>query len=153
MILPRLRNILSRHEGRVRHAYQDSLGYWTIGVGHLIDKRKGGGLPEEFIDALLDYDIHKHAAPLYDKLPWLSSLDEVRQIVLLDMAVNLGVDGLLKWKNTLDDVQHGRYKQAAQRMRGSLWARQVKTRATRLAKMMETGQWPEDIPDAEKPKE
>ena len=31
--------LLSLHEGRVEHAYQDSLGYWTIGVGHLIDKR------------------------------------------------------------------------------------------------------------------
>lgn len=151
MLLTRLRNLLSLHEGRVPHAYQDSLGYWTIGVGHLIDKRKGGRLPEPFIDALLDYDIHQHAKPLYDALPWMLRLDEVRQIVLLDMAYNLGVPGLLKWKNTLLDIQEGRYTKAAQRMRGSLWARQVKTRATRLANMMETGQWPEDVPDAEKP--
>ena len=27
---------LENEEGRVRHAYQDHLGYWTIGVGHLI---------------------------------------------------------------------------------------------------------------------
>ena len=147
-ILTRLRTLLTKHEGVVEHAYQDSLGYWTIGVGHLIDKRKGGKLPAPFIEALLDYDIMEKARPLYDKLPWMLRLDEVRQIVLLDMAFNLGVEGLLKWKNTLADVQHGRYKEAAQRMRGSLWARQVKSRAVRLCRMMETGEWPKDVPDA-----
>ncbi len=35
---------LRRDEGEVLHAYQDSLGYWTIGIGVLIDKRKGGGI-------------------------------------------------------------------------------------------------------------
>ena len=34
---------LRRNEGEVLHAYQDHLGFWTIGVGRLIDKRKGGG--------------------------------------------------------------------------------------------------------------
>lgn len=138
----KLRRLLSEHEGRVPHAYQDSLGYWTIGVGHLIDKRKGGKLPEPIIDALLDYDIQEHTLPLYEALPWMSRLDDVRQAVLCDMAFNLGVAGLLKWKNTLADVEHGRYAQAAAKMRGSLWARQVKNRAVRLSKMMETGEWP-----------
>ena len=45
--------MLRRDEGRVRHAYQDHLGYWTIGVGRLIDQRKGGGLSEDEIDYLL----------------------------------------------------------------------------------------------------
>lgn len=37
-----LASLLTSDEGRVPHAYQDHLGYWTIGVGHLIDRRKGG---------------------------------------------------------------------------------------------------------------
>lgn len=37
---------LIRDEGNVPYAYSDSLGYLTIGVGFLIDKRKGGRLPE-----------------------------------------------------------------------------------------------------------
>lgn len=138
----KLRRLLSEHEGRIPHAYQDSLGYWTIGVGHLIDKRKGGKLPEHIIDALLDYDIDEHAKPLYAALPWMHGLDEVRQAVLCDMSFNLGVTGLLKWTNTLQDVRDGNYASAAARMRSSLWARQVKSRAVRLSKMMETGEWP-----------
>jgi lysozyme len=35
-----LAEMLTRDEGRVRHAYQDHLGFWTIGVGRLIDQRK-----------------------------------------------------------------------------------------------------------------
>lgn len=138
----RMLSLLSLHEGRVAHAYQDSLGYWTIGVGHLIDKRKGGRLPEEIIDALLDYDMRKHWLELLAALPWIERLDDVRQAVLLDMAFNLGVAGLLKFKNTLRFVERGDYKQAAANMMLSLWARQVKTRAVRLSRMMETGQWP-----------
>ena len=38
---------LRREEGSRPHAYQDHLGFWTIGVGRLIDVRKGGGLSPE----------------------------------------------------------------------------------------------------------
>jgi lysozyme len=135
--------LLSLHEGRINHAYQDSLGYWTIGVGHLIDPRKGGRLPEHIIDALLEYDIAVHWQELEEALPWVTELDKVRQTVLLDMAFNLGIKGLLGFKRTLPAVKAGRYQEAASRMLQSLWARQVKTRAVRLSRMMETGQWPE----------
>jgi lysozyme len=135
--------LLSLHEGRVNHAYQDSLGYWTIGVGHLIDPRKGGRLPEHIIDALLEWDIAIHWAELEEALPWVTKLDKVRQTVLLDMAFNLGVKGLLGFARTLAAIKAGEYQKAASHMLHSLWARQVKTRAVRLSKMMETGQWPE----------
>ena len=36
-----LRKSIEDHEGRVPHAYQDHKGFWTIGVGHLIDERRG----------------------------------------------------------------------------------------------------------------
>jgi lysozyme len=126
----------------VAHCYADSLGYLTIGVGHLVDKRRGGKLPEHIIDALLDYDIDSHWHELVEALPWVKDLDEVRQHVMLDMAFNLGIPGLLTFRNTLRYIQEGNYVQAAANMLLSKWARQVKTRAVRLAKMMETGQWP-----------
>jgi len=138
-----LRDMLSLHEGRVKHAYQDSLGYWTIGVGHLIDKRKGGALPESIIDALLEYDIMEHSRHLFTALPWVMDLDEVRKSVLVDMAFNLGVAGLLGFKNTLAAVKEGRWEDASKGMLASKWADQVGTRAERLADMMKTGRWPD----------
>jgi lysozyme len=138
-----LRELITLHEDRVPHAYQDSLGYWTIGVGHLIDPRKGGRLPETLIDALLDYDIAEKKRELFAALPWVPYLDPVRQAVLVDMYFNLGPQ-FLKWKVTLGYVEAGRYREAAAEMRNSQpWASQVKTRAERLAVMMETGRWPQ----------
>lgn len=141
------RTLLSRHEGRIPYAYTDSLGYLTIGVGHLIDKRLGGKLPEHIIDALLDYDLDTAWAELTHAQPWVLQLDEVRQHVLLDMCFNLGIepfdeDGFKDWPIFLRQVREGRYAEAANNMRSTLWAKQVKSRAVRLATMMETGQWP-----------
>ena len=147
MSLDRIRALIALHEGRVPHAYQDSLGYWTIGIGHLIDRRKGGRLPDPIIDALFDHDLREHTEPLYRALPWIGRLDDVRRAVLIDMAFNLGLPGLLTFKVTLACVRDGDYEQAAHNMLRSKWATQVKTRATRLARMMRTGEWPADLPN------
>jgi lysozyme len=136
-----LRDQLIRDEGDIPHAYQDSLGYWTIGVGRLIDGRKGGGLSKEERMFLLDNDIKAKSAELFERIPWATKLDDARQGVLLNMAFNLGVPGLLKFKNTLAMVHAGEYEAAAKAMLQSLWAKQVGARATRLAEQMRTGIW------------
>lgn len=130
---------LRRDEGVVPFAYQDHLGYWTIGVGRLIDKRKGGGLSDAEIDFLLSNDIDRFEKQLIDALPWYGRLDDVRQRVLVNMAFNLGIAGLLGFKNTLAMVERGDYAGAAKGMLNSKWAAQVGERAKRLATMMETG--------------
>lgn len=130
---------LRRDEGVVPFAYQDHLGYWTIGVGRLIDKRKGGGLSDAEIDFLLSNDIDRFEKQVIDALPWYSRLDDVRQRVLVNMAFNLGIAGLLGFKNTLAMIERGDYAGAAKGMLNSKWATQVGERARRLATMMETG--------------
>jgi lysozyme len=139
--LERLRRQLIRDEGQVLEAYQDHLGFWTIGVGRLIDGRKGGGISPEEAAYLLDNDISRKAAELDAALPWCRGLDEVRRGVLQNMAFQMGVQGLVKFKTTLGLVQSGSYKQASQQMLKSLWARQTPQRAARLARQMETGVW------------
>lgn len=132
---------LERDEGRVKHAYQDSLGYWTIGIGRLIDKRRGGGLSDAEIDYLKANDISRIKGELDQRLPWWRRLDPVRQRVIQNLAFNLGTPGLIeKWPNTVALIQRGDYAGAARAMRGNgVWLRQVKDRGRRLATMMETG--------------
>lgn len=130
---------LRRDEGVVSHAYQDSLGYWTIGVGRLIDRRKGGKLSSDEIDYLLMNDIKECVEDLDKNLPWWRSLTDARRRVLVNMRFNLGMAGLLGFKNTLKFIEAGDYKRAASNMLLSLWAKQVKGRAKRLADMMEKG--------------
>lgn len=128
---------LIRDEGEVLHAYQDSLGYWTIGVGHLIDKRKGGKISRAASRFMLSEDIDEKMSELDQHIPWWRELSETRQRVLVNMAFNLGTNGLLKFRNTLQAIKEGRYKDAAGGMLKSRWAEQVGHRAVRLADMME----------------
>lgn len=137
-----LREQLSRDEGRVAHAYQDSLGYWTIGVGHLVDKRRGGRLPEHIIDALLDHDIQEKADELVAAAPWIGNVDPVRRATLINMAFQLGVTGLLQFRTALAHAQRGDWFQAAEAFLQSKVAReQTPQRWRRHAEQLRTGRW------------
>lgn len=129
-------------EGERACVYQDHLGYWTIGVGRLVDSRKpGAGLKPHEISYLLNNDIDERIDALMRRLPWFQNLDPVRQGVLIAMSFQLGVDGLLGFKNTLKMIQQGDYESAAQGMLNSKWANQTPHRAKRMAEQMRTGRW------------
>ena len=134
---------LRRDEGTKATAYQDHLGYWTIGVGRLIDSRKlGAGLRPDEIDYLLRNDIEDRVQALTKALPMLfPKLDEARQGVLVNMAFQLGTAGLLGFKSTLALIAAGKYVEAAEQMLKSKWATQTPARAERLAEQMKTGEW------------
>ncbi len=130
---------LKRHEGVRQSAYQDSLGYWTIGVGRLIDGKKGGKLSMEEIEYLLRNDIKRTCEEVRKALPWFDSLSTNRQQVLINMGFNLGTKGLLGFKNTLEFVRTGQYDAAAKGMLASKWAKQVGNRSVELAEQMRNG--------------
>lgn len=132
---------LRDEEGEVLSAYQDHLGFWTIGVGHLIDKRKDGTISPYISSLLLESDIADKASDLDKYLPWWRDLDDGRQAVLLGMAFQMGINGLLGFKNTLAMVKSGNYAGAANGMLNSLWAKQTPARAKRMSEQMRTGEW------------
>ena len=136
-----LKSQLIREEGAESCAYQDSLGFWTIGVGRLIDSRKGGGLSNDEINYLLENDIKTKTREVLLALPWMPRLSEPRQAVLIGMAFQMGIGGLLKFKRTLGSIEDGQYTEAAAEMLDSAWAQQTPARAHRMAKQMETGEW------------
>ena len=133
--------LLRGDEGEVLHAYNDHLGFATIGIGRLIDKRKGGGISKEESAYLLANDIMRFSKELDQRLPWWKTLSDARRGVLLAMAFQMGVDGLLKFKNTLEAVRMGQYDKAADGMLQSMWAKQTPERATRMSEQMRTDQW------------
>ena len=133
---------LRRDEGTRETAYQDHLGFWTIGVGRLIDSRKpGAGLRPDEIDYLLRNDINDRVSALQKALPWFAKLDNARQGVLINMAFQMGTAGLLGFSYTLGLVRDGKYAEAAAQMLKSKWAGQTPERAKRLAEQMKTGEW------------
>jgi lysozyme len=131
-----------REEKKVNHAYQDSKGYWTIGIGTLIDERRGGSISDKAIDFLFNEKVDEKIAQLDTRLSWWKDLDEVRALVILDMCYNLGIDGLLGFKNTLALIQAKRYSEAADRLLISKAATQdAPNRYKRLAQMLRTGKY------------
>jgi lysozyme len=131
-----LKDELVRDEGLKLKPYRCTAGKLTIGVGRNLDDV---GISASEAMLLLEHDINRVIAKLSYHLPWWSSLTENRQRVLANMAFNLGIDGLLKFKNTLSYIQNGNYSEAAKAMLESKWAKQVGERAVRLSKMMEAG--------------
>ena len=131
---------LVRDEGEILHAYQDKLGFWTIGSGILIDQR-GGGITHEENLYLLGNRAEKARAAVRTRLSWTLNLDEVRRAVFENMAYNLGIDGLLGFTHMLTAAAMGDWKTAAQCGRDSLWHKETGARAERLMLQLETGQW------------
>jgi lysozyme len=132
---------LRRDEGFVSHAYRDSLGFWTIGIGRLIDQKKGGGITNEEAAYLLRNDIEKVDKQLQSRIPWVVTLSPARRGVLQNMAFQMGIDGLIRFKNTLVMIEQREYAKAAAAMLDSTWAKQTPERAQRLSKQMATDVW------------
>lgn len=129
---------LKRDEGLRLTAYRDTVGVWTVGYGHA-HVPPGTIWTRQKAEQVLRDDALKHGRELEAKAPWIANLDPVRRRVLWNMAFNLGVNGLLGFKNTLAMIQRGEYAKAAQGMLNSKWARQVGQRAQRLANQMRDG--------------
>lgn len=133
----RLYEQLKLHEGKKNKPYKDTVGKLTIGIGRNLDDR---GITEEEIVFLFGTDVDLVEKELDKNLKWWRDMSEVRQRVLVDMCFNLGITKLLTFKNTLEAMRTKRYEDAASGMLNSLWAKQVKGRAVRLANMMRTGE-------------
>lgn len=134
--------MLKLHEGVRLKPYTDSVGKLTLGIGRNLDDK---GITLEEAEYLLSNDISAAWLSLVSRLECFSRLDTVRQAVLIDMAVNMGADGLLKFRKTLALVAGGQYAEASVEMLDSDWAKQVGLRAQRLSRMMKTGTWPEEL--------
>lgn len=131
-----IKKTLKAEEGFRGYAYQDHLGYWTIGYGRLIDKRKGGNITEEEADVLLENDINRKDIELHKSLPWLKDEHQNIQDALLLMSFQMGVKTLLSFKNTIKLIRQKKYKEAADNAMQSLWARQTPARAKRVTDLI-----------------
>ena len=148
---------LVKHEGLRLQVYQDTLGIDTIGIGRNLKDR---GISKEELDELdiptidhvYEYGITEADAMLLaendvqiveEELlrahPCVEDLDAVRQLVLVDMAFNMGVPRLCKFKKMWNAVHENKFDIAAKEMLDSRWANQVKSRSVKLANAMHNG--------------
>ena len=131
-----LKEQLIRHEGLRLTVYDCPAGYKTIGVGRNIEQK---GITESEALYLLDNDIGYFTEQLEENLIGFQELSEDKKAVLVNMAFNLGVNGLLKFKNMLAAVTEERWEDASSEMLNSRWADQVGNRAIELSEIMANG--------------
>lgn len=126
-----------------RHVvYKDHLGFLTLGIGRLVDRRRGGGISDAEALYLLNNDIEERHALLQRALPVYNKLSEVRQRAVLNMAFQMGIQKVLLFKKMIAALERGDYKTAALNVRNSEYGDQTPKRAERIAYMIETGKTP-----------
>ncbi len=139
--------------------YQDTLGIDTIGIGRNLKDR---GISKEELD-YLDIPnmevIYEHGISEADARylalndiaivenelcrvhPCVEELDSVRQLILMDMAFNMGVPRLCKFKKMWNAIYEQNFEAASLEMMDSRWARQVGKRASKLSSAMKLGEF------------
>jgi lysozyme len=135
----KLKEELKRDEGIRLEAYLDSVGIWTIGVGHMLGPKRMTQITPDECEALLDYDISLAAsrATMIVNVAFTPE-DDVRFRAVVNMSFNLG-DRLKGFKKFLAAYNIKDWDTAAREMMDSKWARQVGPRAVRLRDMILEG--------------
>lgn len=125
-------------EGKRSRIYTDTVGKITGGVGRNLTDRP---FSDDEIELMLENDIALAAKELDRVFPWWKKLNDTRQNVMANMMFNMGAPRLMGFKKFLMYSEAGRYDAAAGEMLDSVWAKQVGTRAIRLADLMRKGEF------------
>jgi lysozyme len=113
--------------------YTDTRGLETIGYGFQI----AAGISERAAQALLREQMAERHDELV-KLPWYTGLNEVRQGVCLDIAINNGTTGLLRFHEMIDALEIGDWETAAKECH--VQNPELTDRYKRLADILRSGQ-------------
>jgi GH24 family phage-related lysozyme (muramidase) len=140
-----IKNMIIEHEGIRYSPYKDSLGLWTVGVGHLIGD--GRSLPpswnREFshdeVMSLFDED-YKHHREAAEKIPGFAKLDTTGQGALTDLTFNMGPTWYKKWPRFSKAIEEGDTQLAALSLEQSKWYGQVGRRAPKIVSLVENSQ-------------
>jgi lysozyme len=156
-----------RVEEGVRHsAYKDSRGFWTNGVGRLLEPSMGGGysqveqeelirndhtraskpiiqwvLTDPEVNMLLANDIAKAVTAMQNWLSWEKAQgNTARMVAMTSMCFQLGPKGWAAFHNSLALIAQGDFDNAADQMLQSAWARQTPNRAKAVTELIRTGE-------------
>ena len=138
------KDIIKRHEGVRYRPYKDSLGLWTVGVGHLIGD--GRSLPPEMnreftpqeVDTMFEQDYSKHANAA-ERIPGYDKMNKNGKTGLIDLTFNMGPKWYTSWPNFTKQIAAGDTGAASQNLRGSKWFTQVGERGPDDVALIESG--------------
>jgi lysozyme len=136
-----IKAMIIKHEGKRNRPYQDSLGLWTVGIGHLIGD--GKSLPpemnrefsEEEIMAMFEKDYAHHRSAAMN-IPGFGKLDGRGQGALTDLTFNMGPSWISKWPKLKKQLEEGDTQNAAKNLEQSKWYGQVGNRAPTIVSLL-----------------
>jgi lysozyme len=136
-----IKQMIIAHEGKRYRPYQDTLGLWTVGVGHLIGD--GKSLPpamnrefsEEEIMAMFEKDYAHHRSAAMN-IPGFDKLDGRGQGALTDLTFNMGPSWISKWPKLKKQLGEGDTQSAAKNLEQSKWYGQVGNRAPTIVSLL-----------------
>ena len=118
--------------------YNDSLGYKTLGIGHLVkatdpenEMEVGTVVSQERVDECFEADLYVAINDM-EKFTEDMNVDENVKECITHMVFQLGLPRLNKFKNFKQALLDGDIKTAQAEMKDSLWYRQTTNRADRL---------------------
>ena len=138
-----IQKMLTFEESNKLVAYFCSEGYLTCGIGHNLDTNpapeilnrkinKGDNITNEESQKLFERDLNMTIAQLKHNLPYFDNLDKKYQVVLINMAFQMGCNGILKFKHMLSAMKGNNDEDVINSMKDSLWYKQTTNRANRL---------------------
>lgn len=135
------RKIIEQEEGWRDTPYYDHLGFPTVGYGFNLHMPKNAPLPGFVLpkaagDAWLQSFIDAIRSQLEEELSWMN---EDRQSIIISMAYQMGIKGVLGFRNMWSAIRRQGWDSVSDEMLDSRWARQTPARAHRHATVMQTG--------------
>lgn len=125
-------------EGFSPSIYTDKTEHPTIGYGHNLSVYSYEGKRITKAYGFLT-DILKENYKALLSYGWYKNLDAMRRMVILDLSYNLGLSGLLKFKQFIKAIEDKNYALAVEGLQKSPYFNQVKKRASRNMEILKLG--------------
>ena len=137
MYLKQLKDRIKKNEGYSDKPYQDQLGFYTIGYGHLITEKEKKYYIKNFkkkhFEELFEIDFKK-AQEQYQKKFFKKNHTILEKELLIEMLFQLGAKGVSKFKKMLYFLNKKQKLMASLEMLDSLWYSQTPVRVRNLIK-------------------
>jgi lysozyme len=123
------------HEDFSPHPIPDSRGSISIGFGRSLTFT---GITRDEAAVLLEHDLERIQAAIAKAWPTFLVCDGPRQRVVMEMAYQVGVEGLLQFRKMLHAIAVRDYQKAAREVIASTLAHQTPSRARDYARTLGT---------------